>query len=357
MKILLIQYKMLGDVLTSTVIADQLKKAFPSASIDYLIIANAAAIVQEHPSIDGIIPVKKADMSTLGGIISLSRKLKQNNYSLLIDAYCKNNSALLSWLSGIPQRIGYNKWFAGLAYTTGIKNNPDKKLFATGLSIGSRLILTTPLIKNVDWHLKPSIHLTETEKQGARKWLIQHGLDINKKITMVSVLGSAVNKTLPLKKMAAFIDQYMEGSDSQILFNYIPSQKESALNIYQACRKKHQQRIFIDAFAPSIRSFLAVLSQCHATIGNEGGAINMAKALNVPTFAIFSPWISKEVWNLSVDGHKHIAVHLKDQRPELFTEGTNKDYRKISLDLYENYKIEEMKSTIEHFIKYNRLND
>ena len=44
----------------------------------------------------------------------------------------------------------------------------------------------------------------------------------------------------------------------------------------------------------------------------------MAKALEVPTFTIFSPWVKKEVWSLFEDDIKNTAVHLKDYKPEAF---------------------------------------
>ena len=55
-----------------------------------------------------------------------------------------------------------------------------------------------------------------------------------------------------------------------------------------------QKQIYFDVFGETLRDFLAITYHCDALIGNEGGAINMAKALNVPTFTIFSPWIKKE---------------------------------------------------------------
>ncbi|WP_210706828.1 hypothetical protein [Maribacter dokdonensis] len=41
---------------------------------------------------------------------------------------------------------------------------------------------------------------------------------------------------------------------------------------------------------------MALLKQCDGYLGNEGGSSNMYKTLEIPNFAIFSPWISKEAW-------------------------------------------------------------
>ena len=47
-------------------------------------------------------------------------------------------------------------------------------------------------------------------------------------------------------------------------------------------------------------------------IGNEGGAVNMAKALGVSTFAIFSPKLNKENWFGVKEASKHQAIHIGD---------------------------------------------
>ncbi|AGC75509.1 putative ADP-heptose:LPS heptosyltransferase [Nonlabens dokdonensis DSW-6] len=340
---------MLGDVLTSTIIADQLKTTYPDAHLDYLIVSHAEALVAHHPAIDGLIKVSKLDFEKMSFIISLSRKLKQNKYDLLIDAYGKNNSALLSFLSGAKQRIGYKKWFSTFAYTTAVKNEPDKSIYKTGVALGSRMLLTQPLTEQVNWHLKPKIYLTKTEKEEGKNWIENSGIDLNKPLTMVSVLGSSEIKTLPYNTMAKILDEFVAQTKSQLLFNYIPNQKEAALAIYNACLPSTQKYIFIDAFAPSIRDFLKVLYHCDSIIGNEGGAINMGKALDISTFTIFSPWINKSSWNVGEDGKKHISVHLKDFKPNLYKEKPLKKLKPKALELYQKFEAEMVFTELEKF--------
>jgi len=333
----------------STVIADQLKLIYPDCHIDYLVAANATDIVLEHPSIDGIIAVNKEEFDGLGSAISLSRKLKKKKYDLLIDAYSKNNSALLSLLSNIPKRIGYKKWFSKIAYTEQVNEKPEPGLFTTGEAVGTRLMLTEPLTGTVEWNLKPKIQLTKLEKAEGLQWIHKHGLNLSKKLTMVSVLGSSENKTLPFQSMAQILDLHIKNTSSQMLFNYIPSQKSEVERIYSLCKKETQSSIFLDAFAPSIRGFLKILSHCDACIGNEGGAINMAKALNVPTFSIYSPWIKKMAWNTGEDGKNHISVHLADFEPELYKGHRPVDFKHRTEELYSRFSVEDIYSELHKF--------
>ncbi|MGJ8685397.1 MAG: glycosyltransferase family 9 protein [Nonlabens sp.] len=353
MNILLIQYKMIGDVLTSTIIAEQLKIIYPQSEIHYLISKSARAVVDGNPAIDTCLCVENNEFENWSGIISLARKLKTNNYSISIDIYGKNNSALLSRLVGATKRIGYKKWFSSLAYTQSIKNNPDPEIYKTGLSLGSRMLLTTPFTNEVQWDLLPKIYLTLKEKEEGKNWLIEKGLDLNKSITMVSALGSSMDKTLPLEYMAQVVDETVKLTNSQVLFNYLPSQKAQALEIYNSCLPATQQHIFIDAITPSLRDYLKVLHHCTTVIGNEGGAINMGKALDIPSFAIFSPWINKRSWNAGEDGKKHISVHLKDLKPQLYGSQKASDFKKQAQELYTAFKPELMFGDLKNFVREN----
>ena len=353
MNILLIQYKMIGDVLTSTIIAEQLKIIYPHAQIQYLISQSAMPVVMGNPFIDEFITVENKEFESWSGILSLAQKLKKNNYSISIDIYGKNNSALLSRLIGAEQRIGYKKWFAGLCYTTAIKNNPDPSIYKTGLSLGSRMLLITPFIQEVKWHLLPKVYLDKTEIEEGKNWLVENGLDLSKPITMFSVLGSSMDKTLPLHYMAQVVDEVARLSNSQILFNYMPSQEKQALKIFNSCLLETQQHIFINAITPSLRDYLKVLHHCTTVMGNEGGAINMGKALDVPSFGIFSPWINKQSWNAGEDGQRHVSVHLKDFTPDLYGSQKASDFKKKAQELYEGFKPELMFEELEKFIYGN----
>jgi len=92
-------------------------------------------------------------------------------------------------------------------------------------------------------------------------------------------------------------------------------------------------------------------SHCDALIGNEGGAINMAKALNIPTFTIFSPWIEKEAWNMFDDDKRHTSIHLKDKNSEIYIGKTAKQMKKQSSDLYNNFTPELITPKLKDYLK------
>ncbi|AZQ45183.1 lipopolysaccharide heptosyltransferase family protein [Nonlabens ponticola] len=344
---------MLGDVLTSTVVADELKRSNPNAIVDYLIVHNAVPVVQGHPAIDNLILVKPQEFSSLAGIITLSRKLNNNKYTHIFDAYSKNNSGFLCSLLKAEHKIGYDKWFGFLAYQEKVSDQADKQQFPSGWAIGSRLRLLEPITDDIDYSVKPRIHLTETEVESGKQWLEQSGAQLDKSITMISVLGSSEVKTLPFATMAQLLNHLVEKTNTQIFFNYIPSQKDDAFAIYHLCKPQTREHILIDDFTASLRDFLKVLANCTAIIGNEGGAINMAKALDIPSFSIYSPWVPQEAWNISEDGEQHLSVHLKDLKPELYGDKKPAAFKSNSLEMYQNFDAGLIIKSLDQFIQYH----
>src|SRR5690606_28611290 len=112
--------------------------------------------------------------------------------------------------------------------------------------------------------------------------------------------------------MSKVVDYIADNADVNILFNYFPKQIEDAKTVFNACKSSTQEKIYFDLLGGDLRSFIGLVNQCDMIVGNDGGAINMAKALEKPSFIIFSPWIEKKIWATFEDGIHHLSVHLKD---------------------------------------------
>src|SRR5699024_1860888 len=97
-----------------------------------------------------------------------------------------------------------------------------------------------------------------------------------------------------------------------------------------------------------LREFFALTRHCTAVIGNEGGANNMAKALDIPTFTIFSPMLKKKNWFGADETPPHMAVHLADYKP--MNAVSHKTVKKNSQFYYEKLKFELIKPQLEAFL-------
>ncbi len=352
MKILVIQQKMIGDVLTSTVICEALRKEYPDATIDYLINSNTKPVVTENPFFDSIIEFKNINKENKVAFYRFLKQIRRSKYDLVIDAYGKLESNLITLFSGAPKRISFYKWYSQFLYNQ-IIHRAQEPITNASIAIENRLRLVFPENRITSEIIKPKIFLTEEEKDKAKEFLQSNGITSQKPLIMISVLGSEMIKTLPFEYMAKVIDEVVTTTGANILFNYIPSQEKDARTIYNLTNYKTQKHIHFDVFAKSLRGFIAILYHCDALIGNEGGAVNMAKALEIPSFTIFSPWIIKNNWNMFEDGERQVSVHLSDYSPSFFKNKNSKELKKESLTLYPNLKPELFIDTLREFLHKN----
>lgn len=353
MKILVIQQKMIGDVLTSTIICERLKEEYPDCTIYYLVNSNTIPVITNNPFIDYIVEYKNAFREDKTEFIKFLKSQRNEEYDIVIDVYSKIESAIISYCTKAKKRIGYKKWYTKPFYTLTYTQNKVSQTNA-GLAIENRLKILDSIISNITTIVNPKIYITAAESAKAKQYLVHNGMDFSKSIHMVSILGSCQEKTYPSNYMALVIDHITTiQPNSQLLFNYIPSQKTLAEAIYNQCNEQSKKSIYFNVFGESLRDFLAITQFCDSVIGNEGGAINMAKAINTPTFSIYSPWITKEAWSMFEDGKQNISVHLKDYAPNLYNNKTAKELKSEWDFLYNKFTPKYILEKLTVFLSYN----
>lgn len=351
MTILIIQQKRIGDVLTTSILANILKENYPNARIDYMCYSYCVDVLIENPNIDNIIVLDEETRKNYWSLLKFIKRIRKNKYTTVIDAYSKLETNLITAFSGAKNKISYYKSYSSIYYNHNIKRLPNGSNSKYGLAIENRLRLLEPILKTREFtDFKPKIFLSESEINTAKQLLIDNKIDSNKPLFMIGISGSEWYKTYPLEKMAMLLDYIVEETKATLLFNYIPNQKEDALKLYNLCSKTTQTHIYFDLYANSLRGFLGLLSQCNALIGNEGGSVNMAKALEIPTFSLFSPSVDKETWQIFED-EKNISIHLKDLKPEIYEKHTEAYIKEHTFKYFDEYPILTIMDKLKIFFK------
>lgn len=354
MKVLIIQQKMIGDVLATSILFEAIKQKYPDSELHYVINSHTYPVVEGNPFIDKFHFFTPEHEKSKLKLYQFAKHLKHENFDVVIDVYSKLSSNILSLFSKAKTKISKTKWYTSFIYTNTFRDHKTSNTKAA-LALENRLQLLQPLGITFKDVLKPKIYLTTAEKSEAAQILDSHAIDLKKPLFMIGVLGSGHNKTYPFDYMAKVIDTIaFEHSEGQILFNYIPKQETDAKAILELCHSETKKRIHFDVFGKNLRDFLAITAHCDTLIGNEGGATNMAKALNIPTFTIFSPWIKKEAWNMFDDGNHYVSVHLKDYNEAPYTNLKHvKELKSKASELYRAFKPSFFEADLKAFL--NRL--
>jgi len=350
MKILIIQNKYMGDVLMSSTIANNLKRFSPSCTIHFLCYAPYASIIKYNPNIDYIIKVDEKKSKPFFGLVKITQQIRNDKYDILIDAYEKFQSKIISKFSGIKMRISYPKKNYLHCYTHSVKRDLVQKT-AAGLALDHRLSLIDPIVgKNFSKNYTHPIFLKEKEILVQKETLKLQGIQFNKPIIMLGVLGSKPEKTYPLESMGKIINEIFKFRDVDILFNYIPSQKKEINKLMNYIHPFHHQKIHLSIIGNTIREFAAIMYHCRLHISNEGGGCHISKALNKPTFTLFSPYIKVEDWHTFSNNPSFDYIDLKELKPDLFSKKSQKQWRKNSQKLYEDYDVDIIINKVNRFI-------
>jgi len=323
LKILVIQNKRIGDVLIASVLANNLKTIFPDSHITYFVYDYTAGVLEQNPNIDRLILANDKELKKPFVLLKAIRKIRKERYDIILDPYAKFQSRMMCLLSKAPIRAGFKRAHKKLKFPfyTHPVNFLEKSTLSCGKAIEDRINMlnTVFTIPNPDPRYK--IFLTEEEQNDSVT------SDLKKPIIMLGVLGSTPNKSLPYEYTAHLIDYIAEITHATLLFNYAPHQKHEAEKIYELCSKK--EKIDLDIYEDSIRGFIKLMNQCDLLISNEGGSVHIAKALGIPTFTVYSPYINKGDWNSFEDGKMHESVHLMEERPNLFENFTREERQNI----------------------------
>ncbi len=348
-KILIIQNKRIGDVLISSVIANNYKAKYPNSEVHLMAYDFTHGVIQNNPNIDKIISINEKELKKFGNLIKTIVRVRHEKYDVIFDPYSKLQSRLICKFGGAKQTVGHKsrKKIGNLGYYTHPVEILESKSHICGKAIEDRI----HLLKQVDTFdtvdYEPKIFLTEEEKQFKVPKNYQ-----NKKIIMLGILGSTPQKSMPYEYIAQIVDHIASTFDCYLLFNYAPNQKNEADKIYNLCQNK--SNIILDIYAPSIRDFAVVMNQCAVLVSNEGGTVHIAKALNKHTFTIFSPYINKDDWSSFEDGKFHKSVHLLDFLPNAISELSyeqNKEIEKNPRELYLKLTPEMIIPELDSFLK------
>lgn len=331
MKILVIQQKMIGDVLTSSILFEALKKKYPTAELHYMIYPSTRAVVENNPFIDKIIKYNTDYNINILGFLRFLSRVKAASYDVVIDTYSKISTGIIAKYSGAATTISFHKEYTKQFYTHTFKYK-DKPQTKAGLAIENRMLLLQALHHDFPLEAKPVIYLSEEEKTESKKKILAAGLNPDYPIIMCGILGSSKNKCYPSPKMGKILDEIvLQVENAQLLLNFKPSQQPEAEQIIALCAGTTKNRIFKNLYEKELRSFIITSSLCDAYVGNEGGAANIAKALSMPTFSIYSPFIRKEDWAIYEDGVRNKSVH-----PEDFSKESPASYESLNPEFFLN---------------------
>ncbi len=300
-KVLVIKLRHLGDVLLTSPVFSNLKRAYPDAEIDAYIWKEARPILEGHPAIDGFIlhdrswkrlPFFKRLREEWG----LLRAIRKKNYDMVVHLTEGDRGALAAWVSGAKKKVAvdpHKKW--------------KRKIF-------------TELVK----HCPNPRHTVEKDLDAVRKL----GLFPTDRELVFVLPQTAIERAKELAPNSPFI---LVHPVSRWKFKCPPKEViAKSLNVLQlpvVMTGAASEREFVQAIADSVKTEVynlageislkelgALMQLAQGVITVDSVSLHIASALKVPVVALFGP-TSEENWGPWRNPNARVVVQNLPCRP------------------------------------------
>jgi len=291
--ILLIQLGDIGDVVLSFPCIRALKENFPESNITVAVREKAKELIEDCPWASYVISISK-ERRRLGEEIIYQKMffshLRKFNFDLAVDLRTGTRGAILAFLSGARQRVGFyamdgklwrNRIFTHLA---NLEGKPGQHMAQYYLN----LLITYDLRTE---HIWPELEVPFKKLQIAEELLRKENIPLDQPILAIQPFSLWPYKEWGVDKYVDLITGIRDEFDLSIVITGAPNERNRAYEITENFGRK------VHNFAgnTTIGILAAVLKLCKLFIGGDSAGIHISSAVGTPTVSIFGP-ASYVVW-------------------------------------------------------------
>ncbi len=275
----------LGDAVMSLPAIRAIRHIFPHAHIAVVARPWVAGLYARETCIDRVIPYTAQKGLRAKRDFAASLRLERFDGAILLqNAF---DAALITWLAGIPERIGYNRDGRGLLLTSAIPVPEPGDIPRHQRFYYLELLRRAGMMERfpqTDGNLD-GIRLEGIER--ARESGAAHlaSLGIAGPVIGISPGAAYGNAKRWLPERFAEVARALPGCPQVLLFG---SASEAAL-CQEVAARLHDYRIDARnlAGATTLPEFIDLAAACRLFLTNDSGAMHVAAALGVPTVAVF----------------------------------------------------------------------
>ncbi|MBI4310132.1 MAG: glycosyltransferase family 9 protein [Candidatus Omnitrophica bacterium] len=318
-KILLINSFGIGDVLFTTPVISNLRRACPNARIVYIGNRRTAQFLEHNPKIDRVLVYERDEfyaayqrnpIAFFREWLDFIREIKTEQFDGVFDFSLNSTFGFLGWWCGIPKRIGYDYRGRGRFLT--------RKIILEGYEGRHVIEYYLDLLRHAGIDVidtRMELPVTAQDEEWARQWFKGQGIDFNK--TLVAVVpgggaswgAQAKNKRWPAEKYADLTDKIIADSGAAVILMGDAGEERLCQEI---ARLAHLP-LYSAAGQTTLMQMAALLGRCRLAIVNDGGPLHVAVAAGIKTVSIFGPVDAAVYGPYPLEGHRVVYKGLACQ--------------------------------------------
>jgi len=258
-----------------------IRERFPNTHISLLAKPWVAPVFENSEHIDRLLIYDdQRRHKNIFGKFRLARDLKKYHFDAAILLQNAFEAAFITFLAGIPLRVGYDTDVRQLLLTHAVScTNAIKKKHQTDYYLD--------IIRGIGMdedNRELYLRLNQRDRFRAEKILLERNLSLDDKIVGINpgaTYGPA--KQWPFDRYARLADKIQAFTEGRVIIFGGPNDRNLGENISQ----KMQHRPLDLSGKTSLGEAMALIEKCDLFITNDSGLMHVAAALDVPLIAVF----------------------------------------------------------------------
>jgi predicted lipopolysaccharide heptosyltransferase III len=299
-RILVIQFRMIGDVLLCTPVVRALRHHYPKSYIAFCAEPVPAGALKGNPFIDEVIIHPRP--ATWRQEVAFWRRIRRSRFDLVVDLMGNPRSAILSCMSGAPHRIAFARWPRSLCYTMLV----DHRHEVQGYTAAKRLRLLEPLgIRTTD--VAMTMTYSPEEREAVDHFLRIHGVTSDELLICIDPTSQVVTRQWPGHYFSQLTDLLTEQLGARVCLLWGPGEKAHVEAIAAAARYKPLLNP-----AWELGHVAALLDRADLFVGCDSAPGHIAVSQHTPTVRLFGAQRSVN-WTPPQPQHRAVVAGLPCQ--------------------------------------------
>ena len=296
-RVLFIRTDRLGETLLNLPAIVTLKRAFPHASLTFLVQPELASLFQDVSDVNHVITcAPDAQQSWWGQARALAQVLKPLQFDVAVISNSKKELHLAVWLAGIRWRVGYARKLGRWLLTHRLQ---DRKALGERHEVEYNLDLVRALglpSSIPQWGYPRLVH----EQVEVQRLLEQQGIRPSDPFIAVHPWASNPLKRWPLERYAALIRYARERLAVQVVMIGGPEEATESQSLPRAVPVANLTGRL------TLRQLAALLQCARLLVSNDSGPVHLAACVSTRTLVLFgtpNPANGPHRWGPWGNGH------------------------------------------------------
>lgn len=280
-RILIIRPSALGDVCRSVPVLVSLRRAFPTARIDWLVQDAFADAVRWHPDLSEAVPFERRRLGSLlragrvDDLLEWLESLRRARYDLVLDCQGLLRSGLIALATGAPRRVGYAN-----ARELGWLGLNERHHVPADLHAVDRML---ELVRHAG--VEPVRDMRLYTGEPARQWVRTHPA-LAAPYAVVAPTSRWPGKRWPADRFA-HVARHLVSRGLTVALVGGPSERGQCVPLLDLAAR--DARVVDLIGRTSVAQLMALIESSRLVIANDSAALHMAVGFDRPTVALYGP--------------------------------------------------------------------